>query len=263
MKKIFFLLFLAILMAFAGHLPAAPVDSAQSKRVAANFYKEKVGRAMGRAALEPRTAYTYRTSSSSSMTAAAECFRIYNVGNGFVIVSSDDRIEPVLGYSTEGNFDIHNIPEPLQGLLDYYAATIERVLSGPSGTDARMVSKWRDMASARGSRSRAITAVAPLLTSRWGRFTPTMRNVPPRLSVTEDMPTRAAWPSPCRKSSATGNILPMVLEATATTVLSWHKVSKFTASCLPILHMQATITPSCRTRFPPAVPQPRSKQCPI
>ena len=172
MKKIFFLLFLAILMAFAGHLPAAPVDSAQSKRVAANFYKEKVGRAMGRAALEPRTAYTYRTSSSSSMTAAAECFRIYNVGNGFVIVSSDDRIEPVLGYSTEGNFDIHNIPEPLQGLLDYYAATIERVLSGPSGTDARMVSKWRDMASARGSRSRAITAVAPLLTSRWGQVYP-------------------------------------------------------------------------------------------
>ena len=95
------------------------------------------------------------------------------------------------------------------------------------------------------------------------RFIPTMRSVPPRLSVMEDTPTQAAWPSPCRKSSATGNIPPMVLEAIATTVLSWLKVSKFTAPCLPILLMQTTITSSCRTLFPPAVLQPRSTPCPI
>ena len=171
MKNIFSLMLLAIFMAFASRPSAAPVDSALSKRVAANFYKEKVGRAMGRASFEPQTAYSYRTSSLSNTT-TTECFRIYNVGNGFVIVSSDDRIEPVLGYSTEGNFDIHDIPEPLQGLLDYYGASIERVLAEPVGTDTRMATKWRSMASAHGEHSRSVTAVAPLLTTRWGQGYP-------------------------------------------------------------------------------------------
>lgn len=40
---------------------------------------------------------------------------------GFVIVSGDDRTEPIIGYAEEGSFDADNIPGGLQFLLDCFA----------------------------------------------------------------------------------------------------------------------------------------------
>ena len=37
-------------------------------------------------------------------------FYVFNVKNGFVIVSGDDCATPVLGYSTENNFVVENMP---------------------------------------------------------------------------------------------------------------------------------------------------------
>lgn len=50
-------------------------------------------------------------------------YYVFNAdGNkGYVIVSGDDRTEPILGYAEEGSFDADNIPEGLQFLLDCFA----------------------------------------------------------------------------------------------------------------------------------------------
>lgn len=53
-------------------------------------------------------------------------FFVYNVGNsnGFVLVSGDERIAPILGYSDTGSFDIEKVPCNMKWLLDNYAKQI-------------------------------------------------------------------------------------------------------------------------------------------
>ena len=46
-------------------------------------------------------------------------------GNGFVIMSGDDRLEPVLGYATSGSIDMDNLPVNLRSWLQHYADEIE------------------------------------------------------------------------------------------------------------------------------------------
>lgn len=47
-------------------------------------------------------------------------YYIFNAtdGNGFVIVSGDDRLSPILGYSDTGNIDTENLPVQLKAMLD-------------------------------------------------------------------------------------------------------------------------------------------------
>ena len=64
--------------------------------------------------------------------AQSDCYYVFNAGmdQGFVIVSGDDRVETVLGYSTSGHFDVDNIPPAMADLLNHYAAQIEAIRNG-------------------------------------------------------------------------------------------------------------------------------------
>ena len=48
-------------------------------------------------------------------------------GEGFVIVSADDRVGGVLGYSDRGSLDPQNMPTPLAALLASYTRAVETV----------------------------------------------------------------------------------------------------------------------------------------
>ena len=65
--------------------------------------------------------HVHKISGKSANT--VQPYYVFNAdGNkGFVIVSGDDRTEPILGYAEEGSFDTDNIPEGLQFLLDCFA----------------------------------------------------------------------------------------------------------------------------------------------
>lgn len=55
-----------------------------------------------------------------------ELLYVFNApdGTGFVIVSGDDRTEPILGYSTSGNFDASRMPDNMRSWLQHYAEQI-------------------------------------------------------------------------------------------------------------------------------------------
>ena len=57
-------------------------------------------------------------------------YYVFNAGNdgGYVIVSGDDRIEPILGYVDQGSFDPDNIPENMRSWLQLYADQIKYVV---------------------------------------------------------------------------------------------------------------------------------------
>ncbi|MBR6161490.1 MAG: C10 family peptidase, partial [Bacteroidales bacterium] len=163
MKRLYTILLLSLV---CGILRAAPVDSITAKRVAANFMAGKTN-ATHRYA-EASLAFTGRTTASATRN-VSDCFYIYNIGEGFVIVSADDRMVPVLGYSTEGRFNFQDIPENMASFLENYKAEASFILNR-SGNEARPDSRWRTLLAGRpSSTTRGTVLVGPLLTTNWGQ----------------------------------------------------------------------------------------------
>ena len=57
-------------------------------------------------------------------------YYVFNAGGdgGYVIVSGDDRVEPILGYVDQGSFDPDNIPENMSSWLQFYADQIKFIV---------------------------------------------------------------------------------------------------------------------------------------
>ena len=163
------LLLTVCLVAIVSVLISAPVDTLTCMRVASNFYRGRAGAQYTRGA-SPVLVKTYKTLPSEARD-SVNCLYIYNVGNGYVIVSADDRITPVLGYSTEGNFDMQNIPVQLQEWLGQYAAKISAAVSSPGFTNEAPVASWRALTSDNYTPSRYGTVrVAPLIQTLWDQY---------------------------------------------------------------------------------------------
>ena len=89
-------------------------------------------------------------------------FYVFNaaLGKGYVIVSGDDRTEPILGYSTNGTFDESNMPSNMKAWLDTYREQIE-MLDNASEEQICSVRKVS-----------IHNAVAPLIKTKWDQWTP-------------------------------------------------------------------------------------------
>lgn len=91
------LVLLAILLCVS-ELKANPVDEATARMVGERF-------ALNTLNINDRA-------DEMSLVMTTEAFFVYNIGeSGFVIVSSDDRFRPIVGYSDKGPFDMKN-PSP-------------------------------------------------------------------------------------------------------------------------------------------------------
>jgi len=90
-----------------GGVRAAQVGPEKASQVARNFYTEK------RMAAEPKAAFSLHTERIITL-AEKNIPLIYVVSfedaGGFVLVSADDRLKPVLGYSFEGKYNENNLP---------------------------------------------------------------------------------------------------------------------------------------------------------
>ena len=181
---------------------SAPVDSVALKQVVRNFYMTRVGNRAASANLSPQLVYTGKALAPQSGDSIA-CYQIYNIGNGFVIISTDDRTNPILGYSTEGCLDIRKIPIQLQELLQGYASELQVLLAQPAHTDAETAAKWRALASGSTvpTRHEGHVIVSPL--------------VPPTHPDPAGTPSPAVWPPRWRRSSDIGSFPRTASEATA------------------------------------------------
>ena len=79
---------------------------------------------------------------------------------GFVIVSGDDALPEVLGYTESGNFDEANMPSFLRWYLDYYGSMIEDAQVNKLPRRAPEVTED------------ARVDIAPLLTTHWDQGWP-------------------------------------------------------------------------------------------
>ncbi|MGN0033903.1 MAG: C10 family peptidase [Candidatus Limimorpha sp.] len=108
------------------------------------------------------------TFSSSRGTA---CLYVFNIGDGFVIVSADDIAMPILGYSEEGNLTSGNIPDALNAYLLHFTEQIQYGIDNGTATNAARI--WeRVMTDGSISETRNKTVVTPLVSSLWNQDYP-------------------------------------------------------------------------------------------
>lgn len=96
----------------------------------------------------------------------AVCFIVNLRNGGWVIVAGDNRLDPIIGYSTEGSLDVNNLPVPLRGYLEQYADDIKMF----NPTKAKSL-KWESDTIIRANKS--LDEVKPLIKVNWtqsGRY---------------------------------------------------------------------------------------------
>ena len=158
-KHLFFLIFLSLTTIVA---KAEPVDTTIALQVAQNFYNKNVMAVNDRATLACVTNSGFRN-----------CY-LFNAstGNGFVIVSADDRALPILGYSETGTLTPATLPVNFLSWMDVYESEIDWVKENVSQPDETTASQWQQLLSNTYEPVRADRNVTPLLSTTWGQGAP-------------------------------------------------------------------------------------------
>ena len=131
---------------------ARPVDLQTAQSVAAKFM----------ATNDLQLVSTYQTAKNNA------AFYIFNITNGFVIVSADDCVTPIIAYSHESRFDPDNVPVQMEDYLQDFVARVQYSIENHVAADELTARQWELVkATGRINESKSIKAVAPLLTEKW------------------------------------------------------------------------------------------------
>ena len=149
MRRRFIVQLLALVVMMAAQ--ASPVGRQQARQTAERFL-QKSGRQ-----LETLS----DAAQGRGKTSTVEPFYIFNTVDrqGFVVISGDDRTDPVLGYTEEGSYDETDMPDGLREWLRQMRAEIEALEKLPEAETAA-------------ARTRAVDihqAVSPLTATKWSQ----------------------------------------------------------------------------------------------
>ena len=97
----------------------------------------------------------------------SDAYYVVNTGEGFVLVSTDDQMPEILGYSNQGEYDEANIPPALRMWLDSYDSVFRswQKVQSASNTSLRINEKYSP-------KVHVLDSVAPLIVTRWGQGKP-------------------------------------------------------------------------------------------
>lgn len=157
MKKMYFLVVLMLLMGTS--LQAKQIDVNKAKNIAEKFFQQQsLTRASGN---DLRLAYTATDDATTRSATAAKLFYVFDRGesNGFVVVAGDDSMRPVLGYTSNGSFDINTDNEGLKWWLSAITAKAKAVANG---TDKSTFTSTRASSS----------SVEPIVKTKWNQYSP-------------------------------------------------------------------------------------------
>ena len=151
MKRIIaFLVFLCALP-----LWASPVDSTTARRVA-DAFRWRMGQTTGNATMQCIGTEMY----------------VFNYAEGFVVVSADDAVTPVLGFAAEGSMDINNMLPNVRYWLSLYAQAVSEARKHSLIVDDNNIAWWKTLRNgAKPTKAYSDTIVGPFLTTHWGQDT--------------------------------------------------------------------------------------------
>ena len=152
MKKVLFFLLLFI----ATQVFAGPVDYETAKEIAQKYIGKKSG---------AKKSVKYKSSApkkaGSTSTATAPAYYIFDIedNEGFVVVSGDDLLKPILAHTDNGSFN----PNKINPAVQWWLSLVEENVA-----EARKSPQTFAVATA----SNDETAVEPLITTKWGQGYP-------------------------------------------------------------------------------------------
>lgn len=160
MKK--FTLFLTFLvLCFSFNSQAKPVDKNTAKDLGIKFLQNRTHLRTDNVQL----VYT------ETIADGLPCFYVFATGkSGFVIVSADDRMRPILGYSTESSFIADYIDTGLNTFFEIYKAGLSYAVENNIERDEDAIKDWESVAKT----GRLVTGdkgrdVNPLVTTTWNQ----------------------------------------------------------------------------------------------
>ena len=163
MKKT--LLLIALIVMTLGQIIAGPVDAQRAQQLGQSFLSS----AKGAQKTDIQLVYT-------SATRDAVDYYAFNVtgDNGFVIIAGDDRVKPILAYSTNGSFDFNNISEGFEFMLNSFCHEIQYIRDNNLEATDDIKAEWKSVAEngiiKQGSRNRSV--VGPLCQTTWNQNWP-------------------------------------------------------------------------------------------
>ncbi len=98
-------------------------------------------------------------------------FYVFNVSYfGYIIVSGDDQVTPILAYSDQGNFHPNNIPNNAKKILEEYKTQIRDVIENQIPATEEITSEWNFLKNGGNSTSpTSVLTVNPLVQAQWNQ----------------------------------------------------------------------------------------------
>jgi uncharacterized protein (TIGR02145 family) len=166
------------------NLYGSPVDSILAKQVARNYYiyrSKQSGKVLDPKSLKEMKLHLVQTVPPSSKGILKKksllphsLFYVFNIDNdkGFMIVSGDDRVRPVLGYSFNGSFKHDDQPPAFIDWLNYYREQIQFLINNDLNAAENAREEWSVFTGSEHDTEGIFTSVndiAPLLSTTWNQ----------------------------------------------------------------------------------------------
>ena len=172
MRKFYFTL---CLMAVIGSLMAGPVDQQKAQKVGTRF--------LSTTALSQKNADIKLDLVTMAVDRDATDYYVFNVSNGegFVVIAGDDRVRPILAYSTTGKYNPNDVADGFQYTLNGFRNEIQYVREHNLTATPDIVAEWKSVNETgslnRGGQTRAV--VEPLCQTIWNQNYPWNSQCPP------------------------------------------------------------------------------------
>ena len=167
MKKYCFLLLFGVICSLS-NIYAQNVSLDKAKCIAELFMKEST--ALG----EEKTSVSSKHVSTFTTKDGTPSIYVFNLdGGGFVLVSAENRVKPILAYSTKGYYDASNVADGFYYTISSYNEEIEYVRNNRISATQDIISEWETVEkSGRISEKRNRTVVEPLVETTWNQNYP-------------------------------------------------------------------------------------------
>ena len=198
MKNIYLLL---IAVLFFNHISfAKEVDVITAMNVAKNFYLQEntINNTVDKQSIVLTLSYSCKLKLTPSATKNTEQYFYYvfnvNTNDGFVIISGDDNVKPILGYSDKKTFEANNIAPSVAKWLESYKEQIRFAIEHNIIATKEIANEWVSLESCVQNNintTKTTNDVSPIIQTNWDQ-SPYYNDLCPGGSVTGCVATAMA-----------------------------------------------------------------------
>lgn len=165
-------LLLILFSSFISIAFSRPVDPELAEKVGLTFLRTRTGSAFLQGISDLQLLYTVSSQSSGAASAQTSINYYYIFGTGtkgFILISADDRVFPVLGYSDESVYDINSMPPQVAKWMENYKSQIRLAIESDITATSEITDEWTLLSGANAAQSSKRGSVSPLLSVKWNQ----------------------------------------------------------------------------------------------